>query len=190
MKTKVAVLIHGYSILRTNWEEVVWGDPSGDLMGRLPKGALTAIEERAEVLVFGTGSSEKDGKIEAAWMRDTLFERFSQLAEFSAFRGIRLEEFKDRLKEISVLETKSQNTKEEARLVGEILLKKGVNKVIIVSSPDHISRCIRDTYLAYSEDERFQQFNKRLFASPCEVSYSGPVSEVEIKEPCVNSNHS
>jgi len=185
LKRKTGVLIHGYSLLSANWEEVVWGFPAKDSMGRLPKGILTAIEEEAMVLVFGTGSSEKDGKIEAAWMRDTVFERFEWLTDFSVFKGqeAMLERSKNRLEKISVLEIESKNTRQEIKFAFDIFLEKGINEVIIISSPDHISRCLRDALAIVSEDKKFIGFSKRLSATPSEVPYSGPASEVIIIEP-------
>jgi hypothetical protein len=156
-------------------------------MGRLPKGALTVWEENADIIVFGTGASKKDGKVEAAWMRDTLIERFFELPNFSAFQKISLEDLKSLKKKIeknSRLEIRSKNTKEEIKFAGEVFIKEGVEKVFIVSSPDHVSRCIRDAYLVYSEEKEFNPLAKRLFATPSQIPYTGRnVGDVKIIEP-------
>lgn len=182
---KIGLLIHGYNVLRQNWQEVVWGKAHKNLMGRLPKGAHTALslKESVETIVFGTGSSTKDGKIEAAWMRDTLLERFFDLVQFPAFSGMHLDEHaREWIEKTSVLETKSKNTKEEARFAGEIFLEKGISAVILVSSPDHIPRCFRDTYMVYSQSRRLSFLTQRIFATPSQIPYSES-SETLIIEP-------
>lgn len=183
-REKVGVLIHGYNIEKKNWREVVWG--RGNLMGRLPKGALVTLEEGAEVIVFGTGASQtKEGKIEAEVMRDTLVEQFFRLEDFSAFSRIDLtERVRDRIEKISRLETESRNTREELQFAGEIFREERIEKVILVSSPDHISRCLRDAYVVFIENIDFYPFEQRLYATPSQVSYTGrSVRDVQIIEP-------
>lgn len=140
---KTGVLVHGFNLHAENWENIVWGKPPF-FLGRVPKGVLVALEEKADIMVFGTGASEKDGKKEAEYTRNYLVEHFSELAKFSAFRNIILEEAKKIIGEISKLELKSQNTVQEISYAGEIFKEVGVGKIILVSSPAHSPRCLRD----------------------------------------------
>lgn len=137
------VLVHGFHLQAENWQKIAWGEPP-DLLGKVPAGVLAALEEKAKIMVFGTGASEKDGKKEAEYTRDYLLEHFLELAEFSAFRRINLNLAKFRKKIILETEIRSQNTAQEIRFAGEIFKEYGAEKIILVSSPAHVSRCLRD----------------------------------------------
>ena len=170
---KIGVLIHGYNVFEENWLSVVWKNQTemGAKMGRLPKGVLTALQLNAELIVFGTGASEKDGKIEATWMRDYLLDHFSELREFPDFKKIDLGKARKEIEEISKLETQSTNTLEELYYAGKIFKESGVELIFLVSSPDHISRCIRDSYSVFSENEDLQEFTGNLFGSYSQTLY-------------------
>jgi hypothetical protein len=43
------------------WHQVVWGDPSNGVLGRVPKGIQEARKWNASTIVFSTGASEKGG---------------------------------------------------------------------------------------------------------------------------------
>ncbi len=185
-KKRAGVLIHGYHLQAKGWENIVWGEPP--LMGRLPKGIAVALETEAEVVVFGTGASEKGGKKEAEVIRDYLFEHFFELEKFPIYDGIKLkEDFREaerRLKEISVLETKSQNTLEEVKFAGEIFKNHGIEKAILVSSPTHISRCLKYAYVVFSEEKELSYLTQELYATPSQVCYPGDkAGDVIVIEP-------
>lgn len=178
---KTGVLVHGFHLQAKNWKHIVWGEPP-DLLGRIPRGVLVALEEKAEVMVFSTGASEKDGKKEAEYTRDYLLEHFSELAEFPSFRNINLEEARKKIEQIMTLELESQNTAEEVAYAGRIFQTAGVEKVILVSSPTHISRCLRDAYVVFSQDGELRGLNQNLFATPSQTDWADP-REVVIIEP-------
>ncbi|MBE9593394.1 MAG: YdcF family protein [Proteobacteria bacterium] len=185
-KKRVGVLIHGYHLQAKNWENIVWGEPP--LMGRLPKGTAVALETEAEVVVFGTGASEKGGKKEAEVIRDYLFEHFFELEKFSAFNGLELEEdireAERRMREKSVIEIKSQNTFEEVKFAGEIFKNHGIERAILVSSPAHISRCLKYAYAVFSEEKELRYLTQELYATPSQVCYPGyKVEDVIVMEP-------
>jgi len=180
-KKRIGVLCHGRHLQTKNWEKLMWGIPP-DLLGQLPKTVLVALEEKAEVIVFGTGASERDGKKEAEFIRDYLLEHFFELAEFPSFQGIDLEKARKRIERISMLELYSQNTAEEVRFAGQIFKKAGMERIILVSSFTHISRCLRDAYVAFSRDENLKHFTKNLWATPSQTGWAD-ASEVVIIEP-------
>jgi len=180
---KTGVLIHGYNVNSPNWLTVVWGNPP-DLLGRLPRGVMVAIEEKADIVVFGTGASELNGKIEAAVMRDYLLEHFYNLKQFSVFKKIDLKKIRERIKDISRLEIKSKNTREEVKFALQIFKEEGIEKVVLVTSPDHVSRSLRDAYIVAEEDETLRNFTKDLFATPSQTTYTDhSVRDVQILEP-------
>ena len=64
-----------------------------------------------------------------------------------------------------------------------MFLEAGLERMILVSSPTHISRCVRDAYTAL-EEPRFARLRYQLFATPSDSSYLGSRAEdVVIFEP-------
>ncbi len=179
IEKRVGIWVHGFLLQAEVWKEVVWGKPP-DLLGRVPKAVLVALEEDAILLGFGTGASEKDGKKEAEFIRDYLLEHFFELAQFSAFRGIDLVKARERIKRISVLEIRSKNTKEEAEFAIDILEEHGIEKLFMVSSPVHLPRCMRD-YCVALEKKRSKIL---IYATPSQTYWGGPMlSDLVIIEP-------
>ena len=145
----------------------------------MPKAILTAYEENAWVVVFGTGASQlKDGTKEGQVTIDHMLEHFDELSEFEAFNGINLDKLKKRMKEISIPETDSQNTKEEIEKATKIFSKKGINKIVLVSSPTHIPRCLRDAMEIFSRP-KFASLMDGLSAQPSHTYFAGKVIVVE-----------
>jgi hypothetical protein len=160
----------------------MWGNPP-DEMGRIPKSVSVALQEDASLMVFGTGASEKDGKKEGEYTRDYMLDFFPELSEFAWFEGKDLEEARSRLAEISIPECHSQNTREEMEEGARIFLEHGVEKIILVSSPTHISRCIRDA-LVMCHEPKFSRLRNHLYAVASDTSYlGGRVDDVVIFEP-------
>lgn len=183
MSIRTGVLIHGRHLQAQEWERLVWGEPP-DLLGSVPRGILVAMEEDAKIVVFGTGASEKDGKKEAVYTMDFMWDNFSRLAEFTAFRGRDLTFLKKRMMEISVCETRSQNTAEEVKFAGEFFIVRDVEKVVLVSSPTHLARCFQTAYAVFETDEKLASLSRNLFATPSDTCYAGSkVSDVLILEP-------
>lgn len=183
MENRTGVLIHGLHLQARGWEEIVWGKPPY-LLGRLPRGVVVALREKASIVVFGTGASERDGKKEAEVARDYLLEHFAELAQFTDFQGVDLEAEKRRMQRIAAVETHSQNTAQEVRLAGRMFQEAGVDKIILVSSPTHISRCVRDAFIAFNEDDTLRHFTHSLFATPSQTCFPGTTAQdVAIVEP-------
>ncbi len=180
MKGKVGILSHGCHTGTPNWEEIIWGKPP-DALGRVPKAVQIALREKAELIVFGTGSSEKDGMKEAEYIIHYLLKNFLRLQEFSAFSNMNLAAVREKIARISVPEIISQNTAEEVALVGQIFVAEGVEKVYQVSSPFHIPRCHRDAMVAFKIDPKLRFLPRGLVAA---ASETGPdPAETIILEP-------
>lgn len=165
---KTGVLVHGFHLQAENWENIVWGKPPFWL-GRVPKGVLVALEEKADIMVFGTGASEKDGKKEAEYTKDYLLEYFSKLANFSAFSGINLAKAKKTIEEVIRTEVRSQNTAQEIQFAGKIFDGVGVERIILVSSPVHIPRCLRDALAILKEREILVKYSQTSWSDPGET---------------------
>lgn len=188
---KTGVLVHGCHLDAYDWRGIVWGYPNKAQLGRVPKGVLVAHQHQAELLVFGTGASvrtvERDGATremkEGEYTLDYLLRHFEQLAEFEPFAELDVVSLRARIEQIARAETRSQNTREEVRFAAEQFLEAGIEQMILVSSPTHISRCLRDAYTAL-EDSRFGPLRHHLYATPSDSPYLGSRAEdVVIFEP-------
>ncbi len=176
------VLVHGCHLWALNWQGIMWGHPPDEL-GRVSKGVAVALMEDAEVLIFGTGASEKNKKKEGEYTRDYLLDNFFKLKAFSTFEDLDLERARERIASIAIPECRSRNTREEMGEAARIFLDREVEKVILVSSPTHISRCIRDALVVF-QDGRYSGLRKYLYAAASDTSYlGGRVEDVVIFEP-------
>jgi len=179
------IIVHGCHLHTDGWERIVFGDPSTQELGRVSQAALLMLEEDPVCVVFGTGGSEKDGKREGDFTRDYLLENFQRLALFNVFAGIDLGRLERLMRERSVAETTSRNTVEELERGADILREHRIERLILVSSPTHLPRCLRDACVVYgtARSERFP-WAARLLVCPSGTSYTGAKPEdVAVVEP-------
>jgi hypothetical protein len=198
---KTGVVIHGCNLHIENWRHVAWGDPP-DHPGRIPQGVLTAARFDAEVVVMGTGASsepfhfsgnqdEEQAIPEAEYSLRYLTECFDDLPRFSELEQAvgpagtaEFAAFRERLASRIVLDVESKNTAGEIANASAIFLDAGVERVILVSSPSHVVRCLRDATALYASEERFARFRCNLFASPSVTCYEGSTpGDVVVIEP-------
>ena len=197
---RTGVLVHGCNLLAENWRHIAWGDPP-HLLGRIPHGVLTALRLDAELIVFGTGASEKafrfDGSedspvlLEAEYSAEYLKVHFEQLANFDVFNEFLSKanikdvgQLRDRIFDRLHLDIDSMNTLEELKNAGKIFLDRGIEKIVLVSSPTHIVRCLRDATTVFAPDTEFHQFACNVFASPSITCYEGTTGgDVVVVEP-------
>jgi len=199
---KTGVLVHGCNLNIENWRHVAWGDPP-DEPGRIPQGMLMAAQTNADVIVFGTGASEKAFRLgesektgqvlsEAEYSLEYLKIHFSSLAKFEILRT-RIPQLQDpkRVQKLSesllgrvVLDTNSMNTIEEIANAGKIFAERGIEQAILVSSPSHIVRCLRDAGAIYQNDKSFASFRYNVHAVPSTTCYEGTTgADVVVIEP-------
>ena len=176
--TATAVLIHGCHLAAIDWERMVWGDPKNGVLGRAPKGIRLALKEKAKLIIWGTGASEKDGQKESCYTYNYAIVHASELDEF---HGFDLYEVLAILKNASVFDESTQNTPEEIASAAEICREQGIRRLILVSSPTHIARCLQ-------EAEKLRVAGKmdgiEVFATAADVSYAdSSASDVVIVEP-------
>ncbi|CAN0061468.1 unnamed protein product [Ectocarpus sp. 6 AP-2014] len=142
---RTGVLIHGCHLGAKRWRSIMWGDEQQQRLGRLPHGARLAWEESACVVVLGTGASERDGVLEGRYALEYLKDNWEELGEFrEAFSGVDLEQMRTAVQPLLVAEVRSQNTRQELLEAGCIFREKNCNRIILVSSPTHLPRCLRD----------------------------------------------
>ncbi|MEZ6096440.1 MAG: ElyC/SanA/YdcF family protein [Pirellulaceae bacterium] len=199
---RTGVLIHGCNLNIENWRHVAWGDQP-TLLGRIPQGLLAAYEMDAEVIVFGTGASEKafrlgdsprNGEIlfEAEYSFEYLKMSFDSLKRFGVWRkqvpeandDARWSELKEKLLSRIILDCRSQNTHEELDRAGQIFLEHDLDRIVLVSSPSHIVRCLRDAGSVYDLDGPYSKFANHVLACPSNTCYEGTSpSDVVVIEP-------
>lgn len=199
---KTGVLVHGCNLLIENWRYVAWGDPPNEL-GRIPQGVLVALEHQASTIVFGTGASEKtfrlgtsgrDGEalLEADYSLEYLRTHFASLPKFQVLvdrfpklaTSEGLDEIREDLLSRIVVDTDSQNTVEEIRRAAEIFLENDIERIILVSSPSHVVRCLRDATAMFHSDTAFARFKNEIYACPSTTCYEGTeAGDVVVVEP-------
>lgn len=143
MLSSAAVLIHSCHLQASDWEKIAWGDPEKGVLGRVPKALLVAIEHKSELIFWGTGASEIDGKKESWYTYEYSLKQIRSLSEVysqSNF-GMSVSETIEWIESVSRADSLTQNTVEEIAEAGLICLERGVMKLILVSSPTHIARC-------------------------------------------------
>lgn len=197
---KTGILVHGCNLGAENWRYIAWGDPPDDF-GRIPLGVLLAYEYDASVVVFGTGASKKEyrfgGKskgelLEAEYSCEMLKDNFNDLEKFSIFskrcKSIQNEdtrkEIKTRFFDSLILDKKSTTTPQEVEEAGNIFAENSVDRIILVSSPTHIVRCLRDAMTIYRSDKKYVSFSDNISAIPSFTCYEGTsAKDVAIVEP-------
>ena len=190
-RRKTGVLVHGYNLHAGQWEDVAWGAPP-ERTGRVPMGVFIALCEQADVLVFGSGASERNGLLESEATARLLWERFDELAGFAVFKGRETEwtrppaagRFKQRIESMLHLDRESKNTRDEIAYAGRVFVDMDVERVILVSSPTHLPRCLRDACAIYGADEGMSGLLRELYAAPSVTGYPGyTADDVAIFEP-------
>ncbi len=198
---KTGILIHGCNLHIENWRHVAWGDPP-EQMGRVPQGILAALQFEAEMIVLGTGASQKEFMwgttdepgpmlLEAEFTLEYLKRSLAGLLSFadiaSHFSGysetVALQHLEQILDRIS-LDLVSQNTLQEVEQAGRQFAAAGVQRMVLVSSPTHIVRCLRDANQLIDERPGFQKWRSRVVACPSVTNYEGTrPGDVVVVEP-------
>jgi hypothetical protein len=198
---KTGVVIHGCNLHIENWRHVAWGDPP-DRIGRIPHGIVVAQRFDAEVVVMGTGASSEpfhfgnnpDDDLalpEAEYSLRYLQEFFSDVIEFRSaalqFGTTNSAEFvlaQARLLDRIVLDLNSRNTVEEICNAADIFLEREIEQIVLVSSPSHIVRALRDAAAIFARERRFARYRDNLLASPSITCYEGSTpDDVVVVEP-------
>lgn len=192
------ILIHGCNLGAYQWERIVWGDPKHNQLGRITRALLTmleyeyALKTQVAVLVLGTGvvwtgkgkRSDRSGCMEAHETRKLMFERLSTLKEFKVFHDrfpavtddAFIEQLRSRLERITELATDCQNTTEEVINAARIFEARRVNRAILVSSPVHLPRCLKEACIALGSDD-WEFVRHGLHGAPSDTNYQNTKTE-------------
>ncbi len=198
---KTGVLVHGCNLNIENWRHVAWGDSPRQL-GRIPQGVKVALQSNADMIIFGTGASEKafrlgnsesSGRIlaEAEYSLEYLRLNFESLVRFDVFSEMdafaskeKIAETKALVLDMIALDLESKNTVEEIKNAGASFAAFGIEKVMLVSSPSHIVRCLRDAAEIFQNDPAFSTFCDNIHAIPSRTCYEGTTAaDVVVIEP-------
>ena len=178
---KTAVIIHGFHLQAEAWESVMWGDPAKGVYGRIATGLREALRFEADFIFFGTGASNKDGLLEGEYILKFAREHIAELSEFAQWGNEKAVHW---LEERAVLELKSQVTKEELLQCATIARERGVERLILVSSPTHILRAHQTAIAEFSKSELLSPLLHALYAVASDTSYVGTsVADVMVVEP-------
>lgn len=169
---KTALLVHGIHLYADKWEDIVWGNLEIGILGIVPKALAVACELKAEYMVWGTGASERDGLKEA----DYTFKFAMDKANAYMFRA--LGNFKHHIDRIS------QNTREEIAAASEFAVQNDIERLILVSNPTHIARCLQTALAYFGEHNKYNTLRRNLTVAVSNVCFadSNP-SDVVIFEP-------
>lgn len=150
MKDRVAVLIHGCHLQALmigdagveRWEDIVWGidDTTGkpSLRGRATMGIKVAYENDADLVIFSTGASEREGVKEGRYTYNWALENLERLANTLDMNEDILGAY---LQSFGEVDDESQNTREECERNFRLCARVGIDRIVLVSSPWHIQRC-------------------------------------------------
>ena len=199
---KTGVIVHGCNLYIENWRHVAWGDPP-DQPGRIPHGVLVAHQFDADVVVLGTGASKKPFRFggavsrnkplaEAEYALEYLRSYFEDLSRFDALREQiaelrpdKIDDFRDDFLSRVRLDLNSLNTIDEIKNAADVFVAADVERVILVSSPSHIVRCLRDAATVFEREPRFRKLKGNLYATTSMTCYEGstPADVVVIEPP-------
>jgi DUF218 domain len=149
---KTAVLVHGSHLQADlngqTWEDINLGyvDGKPTLRGRLLMGIKVARDVNADLILYGTGVIGEDGITEAEHSLIRTLQLEASLAEILFFTKDEKTSFKEWVYKRAELDTKSQTTVEECRNNIDRCMEKGVDRLVLVSSPWHIERCLVEAF--------------------------------------------
>lgn len=175
-----AVLIHGCHLYAESWENIIWGKPKNGVFGRASKGLNIAYQEQADLIYWGTGASEK-GCLKESWY--TFQYAVTHACELEILEGFDVYEIDAILRRKSFIDTEAQSTPEEIANAIALCQRRNISRLILVSSPTHIARCLQEAEKCRAEN--WQQFQRlRIFATASDTCFANSTpADVVIIEP-------
>lgn len=155
--TRTALIVHGYNLNHSDWNEVMWGEIERGLLGRVPMSMLVCHRRRPDLIIWNTGASERDGVREAdyiyAWALNNVNKMPSQFVEF---KNIDVQALANHVRRVSVTEVESTRTREALLHAIPHLTNGGTllyDEVIQVTSKNHAGRVLRDSIALWWEEK-------------------------------------
>ncbi len=206
-RSSVGVLVHGFDLGADDWSRVVWGSPRDGRLGRVPHGLLLASRLDACVVVLGSGGTE-----DASGVSEARCTREMALAHLDELSGLPSSDARDscdvrklrRMLAESVLLEDARNTADELRAAREIFRDRRIQTVVLVSSPTHAPRCVRDAARIFHVDEATAEatdsahqgsegansgaYRPTILASPCDTDFAEGEGGAVVIEPAHRSD--
>lgn len=177
-------------------------------MGRVPQALLMALQLNAEVIVIGSGASvrefvdsdpEKTRRVlrEAEFTLEFLKLHFDSLKNFPAWKHwltsagqtphfqsdeAAWDSIKERLLDRIIIDVDAQKTIDELKNAGLIFSQRGIDQVVLVTSPTHLPRVVRDACVAYQDGEE-PLFSRVLGVPSCTNFPGATADDVMVLEP-------
>ncbi|KAJ1459436.1 hypothetical protein M885DRAFT_511400 [Pelagophyceae sp. CCMP2097] len=171
-RKRTAVMCHGYHLQGAHWEKIMWGDEAEGKLGRVAKAAVLAFTEGADLLVLGSGASShvSTGELEGAYTLRFLKERVHRLGLFGGLDHLDCVAVKEFVDSVAIAELESCNTRTELERLAVFLKAAAIDRVVLVSSPTHAPRCLRDACAV------FKGFSPpiEIVVAPCDTSFAEP----------------
>lgn len=179
---KTAILVHGCHLSAEEWEEIEWGTPP--LKGRIPKAFQMIMLENPVMVVFGSGASTSScGLVEGEYIRQELlfcFDFDTRLWRYFPEDIDEMDSWKSNIFDLSVADTTSKSTIEELQNMKGLIETYDIEKLILISSPTHLPRCIRDAHTILGDCKPL----KVLCGVPSDTCYAeSTAKDVVIIEP-------
>lgn len=171
---KTAVLIHGLHLQAHGWESVVWGDPEAGIWGVIPRGVEYAWRTQSDVVVWGSGASEKDGKKEAELMYELALDRVTVLATICHSSPGELADF---LTTRSVKDIAAKDTTEELKNTFNLAIERGITDIVSVPPASAAPITARKALSLSLQDPQYGQFKHRVMIAPSDTRYEGGIME-------------
>jgi len=172
-----AVLIHGCHLETQHWDEIMFGDPLRH--GRVTCGIEEALREGAEVIIWGSGASmtEEGVKESEQIFHLATTSKLNHLAEMVGASPSELLQFLNRT---VILEFDSHNTATEIQSALQICQEKNIEKLVLISSPTHIARCLQEG----CKQKGIQNAEPLIYARASDVCfYNSTPHDVVVIEP-------
>ncbi|TNY36157.1 hypothetical protein [Thermomonospora catenispora] len=156
--TKVGILVHSRNLATHAWEDLVFGRPERNQLGdhaTLARVVLTLEpSEELTCIVFGRGTSWRDGLNEGDYSKKFLLDNLDRLREFPALApllarcdAVGLEAFRRHMESV-IVTAEVRNTVEEIEAAAAIFAERGVAKVVQIAAASHAARCVKEQAVA------------------------------------------
>jgi hypothetical protein len=167
---KTAVLIHGLHLEAHGWESMVWGDLEKNVWGTVPRGIEYAWHMQAEVIVWGSGASVRDGKKEAEVTYELALSRMDDLAVLCGTDSAILKSF---VESRSIIDTEANDTAGEIKNTFMLAKKRGITDIVLVPVGSQAPIASRRALLLALEDDAYAQFRHHVLIAPSDGRYEG-----------------
>ena len=175
------ILIHGCFLQTEEWENIMFGTEAN--LGRVPIGIEEAINKHASLIFWGSGGSEKEGVIESQYIfNQAIGPHLHILAHHMQKEP---EDLRSYLDKISFLDFNAHNTLEEVSLAIDECLLRGIQELILISSPTHIARCLQEACKLKEQ----RHLKMRIYARASDTCFAhSTAKDVTIFEPAHRSD--